>query len=210
MHTLQLISVVYELPVTPTPFSPIADYPNGAPNPPDTGLQPGCSHSIQFPPALHESSWDREASDIRRRCSTAHWTNLWSPGNVLMWACHARFRPLLEVLSLRYCCFCCLPRQTHHGTIGMGKSCDKTLHVYMYLCALAILKEKAYCACSLTTSYSPLSSPLHIHMQPSILQHYSGYNLMNISSCLRDLHRTFAMAPRWSQKAIRQKYSSQR
>ena len=58
----------------------------------------------------------------------------------------------------------------------------------------------------------PRSSPFHIHAytQPYILQHYSGYNLMDISSCLLDLHRTFTMAPKRSQKTIRQKYFSQK
>lgn len=145
----------------PPLFSPIADYPNGAPNPPDTGLQPGCSHSIQFPPALPESSWDWAASDIGRS-NTAHWTNLWGPGNVLVRAWHARFKPLLEVLSLRHCCFCCLPRQTHHGTVGMGKSCDKTSHVYICICVRTTEGEGLLCM-HLTTSYSPFSSPPSIY-----------------------------------------------
>ena len=56
---------------------------------------------------------------------------------------------------------------------------------------------------------SPLSIP-QIHTQPSTLQHYSGYSVVDIGGCLHDLHKTFAMAPICSQQAIRQKYASQR
>ena len=55
-----------------------------------------------------------------------------------------------------------------------------------------------------------LSFHIHAYTQPYILQHYSGYNLMDISSCLLDLHRTFTMAPKRSQKTIRRKYFSQK
>ena len=51
---------------------------------------------------------------------------------------------------------------------------------------------------------------IHTRTQPPILQHYSGYSVMDIGNCLQDLHRTFAMAPKHSQQAIRQKYSSQK
>ena len=56
---------------------------------------------------------------------------------------------------------------------------------------------------------SPLSLP-QIHTQPSTLQHYSGYSVVDIGRCIHDLHKTFAMAPICSQQAIRQKYASQR
>ena len=63
-------------------------------------------------------------------------------------------------------------------------------------------------ACCIKLLWSPLLSPSHT--QPSTLQHYSGYSVMDIGDCLHDLHRTFAMAPVCSQQAIRKKYASQR
>ena len=63
-------------------------------------------------------------------------------------------------------------------------------------------------ACCIKLLWFPLLSPSHT--QPSTLQHYSGYSVMDIGDCLHDLHRTFAMAPVCSQQAIRKKYASQR
>lgn len=45
---------------------------------------------------------------------------------------------------------------------------------------------------------------------PPTLQHYSGYSVSDIGHCVQDLHRTFAMAQRHPQQAIRQKYSTER
>ena len=53
-----------------------------------------------------------------------------------------------------------------------------------------------------TSTYLPSSS------QPRTLEHYSGYSVFDIGSCVQDLHRTLALAPQHAQQAIRHKYSS--
>lgn len=49
---------------------------------------------------------------------------------------------------------------------------------------------------------------MYHYLQPSILQHYSGYTVFHIGNCVQDMHRTLALSPHHAQQAIRQKYSS--
>lgn len=40
--------------------------------------------------------------------------------------------------------------------------------------------------------------------------HYTGFQLLDLQPCLHDLHRTFSLAPKHAQKAVREKYQSAR
>ena len=103
----------------------------------------------------------------------------------------------------------CLTRHTVGQLAWVSHMISRVCLVY------AVLKEKpqflycTYMACCIKLLWPPLSFP-QIHTQPSTLQHYSGYSVVDIGRCLHDLHKTFAMAPICSQQAIRQKYASQR
>ncbi|XP_046853531.1 G2/mitotic-specific cyclin-A-like [Xenia sp. Carnegie-2017] len=83
-----------------------------------------------------------------------------------------------------------------------------------YICELTLQDADPYLKYSPSTiATSAVVLALHILELPSwtsSLEYYSGYKHESLNDCISDLHRTFSMAPKNPQKAIREKYSESR
>lgn len=81
-----------------------------------------------------------------------------------------------------------------------------------YLCELTLLDADPYLKyLPSTIAASSVVLALHTLGLPSwnaTLCHYTGFQLLDLQACLHDLHRTFSLAAKNPQQAIREKYKS--
>lgn len=81
-----------------------------------------------------------------------------------------------------------------------------------YLCELTLVDGEAFLKYFPSTiAATSVVLALHTLGLPSwnpTLCHYTGFQLLDLQPCLHDLHRTFSLAPKHAQKAVREKYQS--
>lgn len=100
----------------------------------------------------------------------------------------------------------------HHGRLGNDPNLlTQCSELAMYLCELALLNGDPYLkyqpSVVAASSLCLARHTLLLEAWTGCLQYYSGYTVSDISNCVQDLHRTFAMAPAHPQQAIRIKYN---